>query len=298
MRGSSQPSTTPSVTSFSRRRLLRDGVRELQACELDLLGPVAGQGTVLEVPVVQRPVGVELQRADRVRHALDCVGLPVRPVVRGVDAPLVTGVVVVAEADPVHDGVAHLHVLVLHVDLGPQHLGPLCELAGTHPAEQVEVLLDAPVPVGGLDPGVAVAAALSRDRLAVLVVDVGEPGRDQVLRPLVQGPEVVGRMEHALRLVAEPLDVGHDRIDVLDLLGVGVGVVEAKVAHATEVARDAEDDGDRLRVADVQVAVGLRWEPCLHTPAVRLLLVVAHDSVTDGISCGNGFGHRGKLAQS
>ena len=246
---------------------------------------------MLEVPVVQRAVRVELQRADGVRDPLDRVGLSVRPVVRGVDAPLVTGVVVVAEADPVHDRVAHLHVLVLHVDLGAEHLRALVELAGPHAAEEVEVHLDAAVAVRGLDAGVAVAAALRGDGLAVLVVDVREAGGDQVLGPLVQGREVVGRMQHARRLVAEPLDVGHDRVDVLDLLGVGVGVVEAQVAQPAEVLCDAEVDGDRLRVADVEVAVRLRWEASLHTPAVRLLVVVARHGVTDEVGRGNGLCH-------
>jgi len=105
-------------------------------------------------------------------------------------------------------------------------------------------------------------------------------------------------MQHARRLVAEPLDVGHDRVDVLDLLGVGVGVVEAQVAQPAEVLCDAEVDGDRLRVADVKVAVRLRWEARLHTPAVRLRSVVARHGVTDEVGRGNGLCHGGKLAQA
>src|SRR6185437_1162697 len=38
----------------------------------------------------------------------------------------------------------------------------------------------------------------------------------------------------------------------------GIGVVEAQVATAAELARDAEVEADRLRMADVQVTVGLR----------------------------------------
>ncbi len=56
------------------------------------------------------------------------------------------------------------------------------------------------------------------------------------------------------------MDVLLDVVDVLLLFLGGVGVVEAQVAAAAEVAGDAEVDGDRLDVADVQVAVGLRRE--------------------------------------
>ncbi len=269
---------------------------ELETRELDLLRLVTGQRAVLEVPVVQSPVRVELERADRVRHALDRVGLPVRPVVRGVDAPLVTGVVVVAEADPVHHRVAHLHVLVLHVDLRAEHLRALGELARPHPAEQVEVLLGGPVAVGGLDARLAVPTALRRDGLDVRVVHVGETGRHEVLGPFVQGREVVGRVQHGSRLVPEPLDVRDDRVDVLDVLGVRVGVVETQVAQPAEVLGDAEVDRDGLRVADVEVAIGLRWEPRLHPTAVRPLLVVARHGVTDEVGRGNGLSHRGKTS--
>ena len=59
---------------------------------------------------------------------------------------------------------------------------------------------------------------------------------------------------------AEPADVLLDRLDVLDVLFRGVGVVEAQVAGAAELGGDAEIEADRLGVADVQVAVGLGRE--------------------------------------
>ena len=121
MRGSSHPSTTPSATSVASRRFDVIGVGELEAGELGLAWLVAGQRQVLEVPVVQRPVAVELERAQRVGDALDRIALAVRPVVRRVDDPLVAGAPVVAAADAVHHRIAQLHVLVLHVDLGAQH---------------------------------------------------------------------------------------------------------------------------------------------------------------------------------
>jgi hypothetical protein len=59
---------------------------------------------------------------------------------------------------------------------------------------------------------------------------------------------------------AQPLHVGLDRLDVLELLLGRVGVVEAQVAAPAELARAAEVEADRLGVADVQVAVRLGRE--------------------------------------
>ena len=116
---------------------------QLEAGELGLVRLLVGERELFEEPVVERAVAVELEGAQRVGRALDRVALAVRPVVGRVDHPGVAGAVVVATSDAVHHRVAELHVLVLHVDLGAQHVRAVGELAGAHPAEQVEVLLDA-----------------------------------------------------------------------------------------------------------------------------------------------------------
>jgi hypothetical protein len=51
-----------------------------------------------------------------------------------------------------------------------------------------------------------------------------------------------------------------DGVDVLLLFLLGVGVVEAQVADAAVVLRQAEVQADALGMADVQVAVGLGRE--------------------------------------
>src|SRR6185503_5332671 len=55
-------------------------------------------------------------------------------------------------------------------------------------------------------------------------------------------------------------DVVLDRLDVLDVFGGGIGVVEAQVADAVELGRDAEVEADGLHVADMRKAVRLRWK--------------------------------------
>ena len=62
----------------------------------------------------------------------------------------------------------------------------------------------------------------------------------------------------------EPFHVRRDRVDVLYVLLGGVRVVHAEVALTVELAGDAEVQAYRLGVADVQVAVRLRWKTCHH----------------------------------
>ena len=63
---------------------------------------------------------LELERADRVRDALNRIALPVRVVVGRVNGPCVACAVVVRSLDAVHHRVAQVEVWRSHVDLGSQ----------------------------------------------------------------------------------------------------------------------------------------------------------------------------------
>ena len=128
-----------------------DRVGQFEAGELGLARLVAGERQVTEVPVVQRPVAVEFERAERMGDPFDGVALTVRPVVRRIDHPLVARAPVMTAADAVHHRIAELHVLVLHVDLGAEHPRSVGELAGAHAPQQVEVLVDRAVAIRALD---------------------------------------------------------------------------------------------------------------------------------------------------
>jgi hypothetical protein len=202
--------------------------------------------------------------------ALDGVGEPVRPVVHGVDAPAVLGAVVGRAADPVHDGIAHVHVGRGHVDLRAQGPGAVLELARAHAAEEVEVLLHRAVPVGARPAGLGEGAAVLAHLVGREIVHVGLALADQVLRPPVQLLEIVGGVVEVLAPVeAQPVHVGHDRLDVLHALLGGIGVVEAQMAGAAEIASEAEVEADALGVADVEVAVGLGGKRVITRPPKR-----------------------------
>ena len=163
--------------------------------------------------------------------------------------------------DAVDDRVAEVDVGRRHVDLRAQAALAVLVLAVAHVVEAREVLLGRRVAPRARDAGLGRDAAVLLPLLLGEEADVGLAPLHEVLGDLEHRVEVVGRAVEVLSPVeAEPADV---RLDVLgELVGLlaGVRVVEAQVALAAELLRHAEVDADRLGVADVEVAVGLRRE--------------------------------------
>ena len=241
--------------------LAHHGVAEVQPRELDLPRP-GGHRAVLDHPVVEGPVDLELQRAQRVGDVLLRVLQRVGEVVHRVEAPRVAGVVVVGVHDPVDHRVAHDDVRRGHVDLRPQHRLALLELPAAHPGEEVQAFLHRPIAPWRRRAGDVQVAAAFLDLLRRLLVDVGETLADEMHGAVVVELEVVAGEEHVVAPVeAEPLHVGLDAFDVFGLLLRRIRVVEAQVAAragGSVLLRDPEVQADRLRVAEVQVAVRLR----------------------------------------
>ncbi len=184
-------------------------------------------------------------------------------------------------ADAVHERIAHLHVLVGHVDLGAERVAAVFELACPHAAEQVKVFFDAPIAERGILARLGEGAARRGDLFGVLIVDVGEALLDQQLGPVVELLEVAGGVTELGWFVAEPTDVLDDRFDEDVLFGFRVGVVHAQHAEATEIFGHAEVSDDGLGVPDVEEAVGFGWEPRLDTLTVAAVGVVFLDGFVE-----------------
>jgi len=262
-------------------------VAHIEPGELDLLGAVHVE--LLQEPVVQRAVVLELQGADGVGDLFKRVGDGVGVVIHGVDAPVVTGAVVGGAQDAVDDRVAHVQVRRSHVDFGPQGPGAVWELAGPHATEQVEILLDVAVAVRALSAWLGQCAPVLPDLVGAQIAHVGQALADEHLGELEGLLEVVGGIVEAVFPVeAKPPHILHDGIDVLLVLLGWVGVVETQVAHALVIGGNAEVQADRLGVPDMQVAVGFRGEAGVHTAFV---LPGPHVLVDDGADEVDGFRH-------
>ena len=69
--------------------LAQHGVGEIQAREFDLLRMMNAEP--IEKPIVERPVILELQRADRMSNSFNGIRLAMGEIIGRIDAPLVAG---------------------------------------------------------------------------------------------------------------------------------------------------------------------------------------------------------------
>ena len=63
----------------------------------------------------------ELERTHRMRDAFDRIGLAVGVIVHRIDAPFVSGAVMLSVQNAVHHRIAQVQVRRGHVDFGAQH---------------------------------------------------------------------------------------------------------------------------------------------------------------------------------
>src|SRR5437773_12545327 len=119
-------------------------MRNTQASELILSGS-RWHREVVEEPVVERSVVLELEGAQRVAHPFDGVALAVREVIARVDVPGRAGAWMAGVENTVDDGVAKVEVRRRHVDCRAEHPLAVPELAGAHPREQLSIFLHAAV---------------------------------------------------------------------------------------------------------------------------------------------------------
>ena len=189
-------------------------------------------------------------------------------------------------------GIAQVQVRRSHVDLGAQRARAVGKFTGAHALEEVEILFDAAIAIGALFAGLGEGSAILANFFGAEVADVGLAQLDQLDRPIVELVEIVGGVIEAVPLVAEPVHVANDGIDVLLLFLLGIGVVEAQVGLAAELRGEAEVQVRGLGVAEVQVAIGLGRKAGLHASGELVGLEVGNDDVADEIGSLGRFGGR------
>ena len=220
-------------------------------------------GQLFKEPVVERAVDFKFQRAEGVGDAFDGVFEAVSPVVHGIDAPLVARAVMGGMEDAVHDGIAEIDVRAGHVDLRAEDLFAIREFACAHAFEEIKILFDGAVAPRTFLAGLGQRATRFADLVCRLVIDVGEALLNHENGVFVHLFKIVGCVaDVAFPIEAHPMDVLLDGVDIFDILLDGIRVVHAEHGLPLVVARDAEIDPQRLRMADVEVAVGFWREAC------------------------------------
>ncbi len=184
-----------------------------------------------------------------------------------------------------------------HVDFGAQSSCAVGKLARFHAREQIEVFFHRSTAIGALLARLSERPALLAHLFGRQIAHVGLAGFDQLHGPFVELAEIVGGVEQpAFPIAAQPLDVFDDGVDVLGFFLGRIGVVEPQIAFATELLGESEIDGDRFRMADVQVAVRLRWKARMHATPVFVGLQIIQNDVSDEIGRGRLRGCRAGIS--
>ena len=99
-----------------------DGVVHIQTCELDLTR--FEDPKLVEEPFIERTVIFVLERTQRVGDPFHRIVLTMRPIVHGVDLPLITCAVMRRVVDDaIHCRVTHIDIGMRHIDLCAQNAG-------------------------------------------------------------------------------------------------------------------------------------------------------------------------------
>ena len=173
--------------------------------------------------------------------------------------------------DAIDDGVAEVHVIVGHVELGPQHHRALDGLRRVHFLEQLQVLFHGPVAVGAVGSRRGGGAFLCGNLLRGLLIDVGQTLANEPNGEVPQLLKVVGGVINIAPFESQPADVVQNILHIFRVFLGRIGVVEAQVAHSVVSFGHAEVHANGLGMADMEVSVGLRGEASLDASAVLSL---------------------------
>ena len=166
------------------------------------------------------------------------------------------------------------------------------KLSPAHALEEGQVLFHRSVSVRAGLAGLSQSAAHAAHLFGREVADVRLPFLDRLDRKGVHVVEVVAPPEYARRRILftdpnpfgpQPPYVLDDRLDVFLLFLAGVGVVHPQIELSAETGGDAVVEADALGMPDVQVSIGLRWEPGVYAAPELSGLVVFEDDFANEI---------------
>ncbi len=184
-----------------------------------------------------------------------------REVIHRVDAPFVTGLMVLCVTDTIKNRIPHVDVRRGHIDLGPQHQLTVLVLAIPHVAEHLQTLFHRAVPVGAVSARLFQASAVLSHFVGCQGAHIGLVTGNQFLGKFIESIKVIRGITNVPGpLVAKPLHILFDGVDVFLVFLFRVGVVKPQVAVAGKGLGDAKIQADRFGMTNMQVTVGLRRE--------------------------------------
>src|SRR4051812_2914888 len=149
----------------------------------------------------------------------------------------------------------------------------------------MKIFIDGTVARGTVLSRLSQGAAIGTYLVSRQRVDVGEAFSGQSYGKLVESFEVIRGEKHLLMPVEpQPSDVVLNSLDIFRIFRGWIGIVESQVAEAARgVIRDAEIQADRFRMADMEIAVWLRWKTRDHSTAMFASCMIGGDDVADKV---------------
>ena len=193
----------------------------------------------------------------------------------------------VAVTDAVHHRVAQLHVLVLHVDLGPQTCAPSANSPARIRRNRSRFSSTRGCGTDSRCPGSRSRRAAARDRLGVWSSTYALPC-GSAARPTRRA----ARSNRRRRTAAGPVEPSQarssmDPVDVRDVFGVGFVSSKRRLQMPPNSAAMPKSSRSPWRGRCAGIPVGLRREPGMHPPPESASLVVAlNDSRTKSVDIG------------
>ena len=169
------------------------GVFEIQAREF-VLTRMHRDADVVQHPIVQAAVVLELQGTQRVGNAFQRIADAVGEVVHRVDAPLVASLMMLSELNAVQHRIAHHDERRRHIDLRAQAGLALFEAAAAHFFEQRQVFFHAAVAIRAVFTRRFQGAAVFANFIRREFINIGQTFVDQLNRILMQLIEIIRRV--------------------------------------------------------------------------------------------------------
>ena len=229
------------------------------------IGKKSGIANVFQQPIVVRALILEFERADRVRNLLQCVFEWMGVAIKRVNAPLVTGAMVMSAFDAINRWIAQIDIGGTHIDPGAQNVGTICVLSIAHFTKQAEIFRDTTRAKRRIFTLFSERAPVGAHVVGVQAVDIGMTLLDQAFGEHKHPLKIIrGKIQIALAvsfvIKPQPVHALQDGIDEFLFFPGRVGIVKAQVASASVITGEAKIEADRFRMSDVQIAVRLRWK--------------------------------------
>ena len=174
---------------------------------------------------------LKFQRTDGMCNALHRIAQRMCEVIHRVDAPCITGAVMMSMRNPVQNRIAQVDVRRTHIDLGTQNPCSIREFSRTHTAEQIEILFHADA--HGKDYSCPARSSVPRSSRICSACQIAStnafPFLNQQLSAVIHFLEIIRGKAKLVPFKAKPAHILLNGFHILRIFFNRIRIVEAKV---------------------------------------------------------------------